>query len=366
MTMNAAFSYFFLPALALILTVVLMPLVRMLALKAGYVDEPGGRKHHAEPIPPIGGLVIFCVFIFLSAYAYPDVGNMAACYGALALILITGLVDDARGVPALIKFIIHFTAAWLIVVPGGMQIETLGNIIGFGELRFGELSGIVFSVACVVYIINAINMMDGLDGLAGGKCLIILLWLMAACGIYNWWEAFTGVAILAGAVTGFLYYNMQHPFRERASVFLGDAGSMALGLMIAWFCIGLSQGDHPVVAPVSIAWIIALPIIDAFGLLVARLKDGQHPFKPDRRHFHHHFLNAGFNVRQATFLILCWSVVLGAFGYLGLMAGIPEPVLGWLWILLWLSHTVLVIKPEPFIRVLTKLRGPDTPQETQP
>ncbi len=247
-----------------------------------------------------------------------------------------------------------------------MQIETLRNILGLGELRFGHWSGILFSIACVVYIINAINMMDGLDGLAGGKCLIILLWLMAACGIYNWWEAFGGVAILAGAIAGFLIYNMRHPFRKRAAVFLGDAGSMALGLMIAWYSIGLSQGDHPVIAPVSVAWIMALPIIDAFGLLVARLREGKHPFHPDRRHFHHHFLNAGFTVRQSTFLILLWGATLGAFGYLGLMAGIPEAVLGWLWVLLWLSHAVMVMKPDGFIRMLTKLRGTAVPPETLP
>lgn len=366
MNTDAALYYAFFPLLALVLTATFIPLVRKLALSTGFVDEPGGRKHHAEPIPPIGGLVIFCVFMLVSTFIYPDLGYMPACYGALALILITGIIDDARGVPALLKFIIHFTAAWLVVVPGGMQIETLGNILGFGELHFGHWAGILFSIACVVYIINAINMMDGLDGLAGGKCFVILLWLMAACGIYNWWEAFSGIAVLAGSIAGFLIYNMRHPFRDRAAVFLGDAGSMALGLMIAWFCIGLSQGDHPVMAPVSVAWIIALPIIDAFGLLVARLREGKHPFEPDRRHFHHHFLNAGFNVRQSTFLILLWGIALGAFGYLGLMAGIPEAVLGWLWIALWIGHTIMVMKPDPFIALLTKLRGIDPPQGTQP
>jgi UDP-GlcNAc:undecaprenyl-phosphate GlcNAc-1-phosphate transferase len=281
------------------------------------------------------------------------------------LVLVTGVIDDARGVPAFPKFLIHFTAAFLLVVPGGAQIETLGNILGMGEFRLGWAS-IPFSIACVVYIINAINMMDGLDGLAGGLGLIILFWLMAACGVSNWWEAFNEIALLAGALAGFLYYNMRHPFRKRAAVFLGDAGSMALGLTIAWFCIGLSQGDHPVVAPVSVAWIIALPIIDAFGLLVARLKEGKHPFHPDRRHFHHHFLNAGFSVGQATGWILLLGACLGAIGFFGPMLGIPEGVLGWVWVALWIGHAGLVMKPEPFVRLLVRLRGTQDGSETQP
>lgn len=361
-----AASYFaFFPLMAVALTLALTPFARRLAIKADFVDQPGGRKQHGEPVPPIGGIIVFSVFMLLSVFINTDVGNMKAFYVALTLILVTGIVDDARHVPALIKFVIHFAAAALVVIWGGAHLESLGNLLGFGEIRLGWIA-IPFSIACVVYIINAVNMMDGLDGLAGGKCLIIFAWLMAACGLYNWWEAFAGIAVLAGALTGFLYYNMRHPLRDRAAIFLGDAGSMALGLTIAWFCIGLSQGDHPVVSPVSVAWIIALPIIDAFGLLVARIMDGKHPFVPDRRHFHHHFINAGFSVRQATFLILLWGALLGAFGFFGLMAGIPEPVLGWLWIALWIGHTCLVIKPEPFISLLTKLRGRAPAEGTQP
>lgn len=358
-----------LPVVALMMTLAVIPLLRRLALRAGYVDRPGGRKHHAEPVPPIGGIVIFSVFILLSSLVNPEVGDVRAFYGALLLILVTGIADDAYQVPAKLKFIVHFMAAFLVVVIGGVQIETLGNLLGFGEIYLG-IAAIPFSMACVVYIINAINMMDGLDGLAGGKCFIILCWLLMATGLHAWWEAFISIAILAAAVAGFLVYNMQHPLRSRASVFLGDAGSMALGVAIAWFCIGLSQGSDPVMAPVSVAWIIALPIIDAFGLLAARLKEGKHPFEPDRRHFHHHFLNAGFSVRQSTFLILLWGTALGAIGVFGYIAGFPEPMLGWAWVALWVGHTELVVmKPKPFIDLLVRLRArffPPEGEETRP
>ena len=359
------FLVFGLPLVALALTAALIPLARALAIKGGYVDEPGGRKHHAEPVPPIGGIVIFCVFMALSFFIDPEVGDPRFFSAALMLILVTGILDDARPVPSIIKFLIHFAVGYLVVVPGGVQIETLGNLLGFGEMRLGWAS-VPFSIACVVYIINAVNMMDGIDGLAGGKSLIVLGWLMIAVGAHGFWEALGGIGILAGALGGFLIYNMRHPFREKANVFLGDAGSMALGLSIAWFAIGLTQGPGAVMAPVSVAWIIALPIIDAFGLLVMRIREGRNPFDPDRRHFHHHFLNAGFSVGQSTFLILGWSAVLGAVGFCGYIAGIPEPVLGWGWVALWLGHAALVMKPEPFIRLLSRLRGADQISQADP
>lgn len=359
------FLVFGMPLLALAGVACLIPPARRLALRAGYVDNPGGRKHHAQPVPPIGGLIIFAVFITLSYFVDPEVGDIRAFYAALGLILVTGLIDDARPLPSLVKFAIHFAAAYLVVVPGGVQIETLGNLLGSGEIRLGSYA-VPFTIACVVYIINAVNMMDGLDGLAGGKALIVLCWLMLACLLHGFWEAVIGINILAGALAGFLIYNMRHPLRRQASVFLGDAGSMALGLAIAWFSIGVSQGPGAVMAPISVAWIIALPIIDAFGLLVMRLKEKRNPFSPDRRHFHHHFLNAGFSVGQSTPLILAWSVALGAIGFFGYVAGIPEPVLGWGWIGLWLGHAVLVMKPDAFIALLTRLRGAGRPQNLPP
>jgi UDP-GlcNAc:undecaprenyl-phosphate GlcNAc-1-phosphate transferase len=346
----------FYPLGAFLLTLAAVPFARRFALSIGFVDKPGGRKQHEEPVPPIGGVVIFSIYA-LVAFLIGDTGFAGswAFFAALFLIVAVGVIDDGRGVAAPVKFGIHFLAAFLIVVGGGAHLETLGDLLGIGELHLGWFA-IPFSVACAVYIINAINMMDGLDGLAAGKSLIIFLWLLVSCALGGWWEPFALLAVLCAVIAGFLVYNMRHPLRKRACIFLGDAGSMALGLTIAWFCINLSQGDDPVVAPVSIAWIIALPIIDAFGLLVARLKDGKHPFEPDRRHFHHNVLAAGFTPGQATMLILGWGAVLGAIGYFGLALGVPEGVLGWLWVVLWLSHTGLTMYPAALVAFLTRLR----------
>lgn len=329
-----------------------VPLVCRLADRAGFVDKPGGRKQHDAPVPPLGGVVIFSVFLLFMV----AIGGLPwAVFAALALMLVVGIIDDARGMNAKLKFALHFMSAFIMVIGGGAQIDNLGDLLGLGPIGLWFLA-IPFSVACVVYIQNAVNMMDGLDGLAGGQSCLVFVWLLIAA----MWGGNDLVAvqltILIACIAGFLVYNMRSPVRSRAIIFLGDAGSMALGLMIAWYAITLSQGSHSVIKPISIAWLIALPIVDSFGLLVARIRDGKPPFAPDRRHFHHHFPAAGFTPGQSTLLILFYSAFLGSIGFFGIGAGVPEFVLGWMWIALWIGHTILTIKHEKFIQLLVSIR----------
>lgn len=346
-----------LPVIALLGCLIFIPLACKLAIKIGFVDKPGGRKQHERPVPPIGGLVIFSLFAFISLFVEPSFHDAWAYYVALFLILITGMIDDKNGVRPWIKFSIHFLSAFILVLAGGTELQSLGNLLGFGTIELDWMT-IPFSVACIVYIINAMNMMDGLDGLAAGKAFVIFSWFFIACSLAGWWEPATLLLILMAILTGFLFYNFRSRVRRKAIVFLGDAGSMALGLTIAWFAIHLSQGPNPVLIPAAVAWIIALPIIDAFGLLVARLKDGKHPFEPDRRHFHHHFIDSGFDVKIAVRLILSYGILLGAIGFGGTLLAVPEPVLGWAWIILWLSHAAMVMYPNGFKNFLLKIQRP--------
>lgn len=330
-----------------------IPLVCKLAGRAGFLDNPEGRKQHEVPVPPLGGITIFTIFLMIMSV----LGGLPwAVFGALALMLVVGIVDDARGMNAKLKFALHFTSAFVMVLGGGAQLHSLGNLLGLGDVTLGFFA-IPFSIACVVYVQNAVNMMDGVDGLAGGYSLIVFGWLLVAAigGAYD--DIVVQISILMACLSGFLVYNMRSPIRSRAIIFLGDAGSMALGLMIAWFAITLSQQPYAVINPASVAWLIALPIFDSFALLVARLKDGKHPFAPDRRHFHHHFIHAGFSAGQTTFLILAYSILLGSIGFFAPRMGVPDFVLGWGWVALWAGHTALTIHADQFIRLLARVRS---------
>jgi UDP-GlcNAc:undecaprenyl-phosphate GlcNAc-1-phosphate transferase len=340
---------------AFLACVLAIPLIRSLALNMDFVDAPGARKVHKRPVPPIGGIVIFAVFGAAAPIIHTPDKPFVALLLALTPIVITGAVDDYRGVPAGVKFAIHFLTAGIVVFGGDVVIHDLGDLLGLGVVQFGWFAPL-FTICCIVYLINALNMLDGLDGLAGGTSLVVLIWYMIAAIIGGAQGMLGLMALLMVVLAAFLVYNMRHPLRDKACVFLGDAGSMGLGLVLAWFAIVLSQGGAGVLAPVSVAWILALPIIDAFALFALRLSQGRHPFSPDRRHLHHHFLDAGFSVAQATGIILCIGAIFGGLGYLGAEAGLPVPVLGWGWIALWLGHAVLVRHPAPFIRHLRAVR----------
>ena len=325
-----------------------------LAKRINFVDTPDEtRKLHKNAVPPVGGLSIFVPFLVILFFA--DDGMSLTnweFYAAALILLVTGALDDAFHISAKIKFFIHFVAAILIVV-GGANLVDMGNLFGYGSIDFGVFATI-FSICCVVYLINAMNMMDGLDGLAGGLSLVITAALVIACAFANI-VAPVGLVILLGGLLGYLWFNMRTPLRSRAVMFLGDAGSMTIGLVMAWYAMRLSQAPYHVIEPMTVAWILALPIWDAFGLFTARLREGRHPFEADRRHFHHHFIEAGFTSGQAVPFILLYAAFLAGIGIVLPVLGVPVWILTYLWIALWLGHAQLSFKPNSFIRFLRRI-----------
>ena len=344
------------PIVAFFAVIALVPLARKWARYFGLTDKPGGRKDHADEVPLVGGLVIFPVFMIVSIFAGIHFASYWPLFVAISLLLGAGALDDQFHINPWIKFFVQFVAAALIVIGGEARLYHLGDLFGTGPLGLGWMS-IPFSVVAVVLLINAVNLMDGLDGLAGGFSTVALGWLMIACGVAGHWPPFFTIATMFAAIVGFLFYNMRHPLRERAAIFLGDAGSMTLGLVLAWFCIGLAQDPDPTLVPITIAWILALPIIDACGQFYRRVKEGKHPFYPDRGHFHHHFVHAGIAVGESTFMILVWAFILGGIGYAGIYYGVYPPILTLLWIVLLFSHMALMYKPSRLIRALQGYQG---------
>lgn len=333
---------------AFLIVVLLIPALCRLAVASGFVDRPGGRKKHERAVPPVGGLAIFPAYMAVAAISGMG-GKTVWFLTALALLLVVGALDDRFHVLPRIKFAAQIGAAALIVIPGGASVVGLGNFLGFGPMGLGW-AGPVFAMTAVVLLINGVNLMDGLDGLVGGMSFIVLFWL-AVCG------AGMPVYILMAALAGFLVYNLRYPGHPGASVFLGDAGSMALGLSLAWFAIRLSQGSEAIIRPAAVAWLLALPIYDTCAQFARRVSQGRHPFDPDHDHFHHHFIYAGLTHGQATAAILLLCFVTGGLGVGGIAAGVPEFVLGWLWAVLLLAHIFMSLRPHRYRRLLLRLRG---------
>lgn len=353
MTLSTEYIVFVVGIATFLSGLLVCKILRVLAIKYQFVDKPGGRKQHLEPVPPVGGVCIFTVFfsfqILFSIFDMPILP--VAVNAALFIILILGVLDDKYEVDARAKFFIHFVVAGLIVWGTEARVTHLGDLFGAGDVGLGWFSS-SFTVMCIVYVINAVNMMDGLDGLAGGNSLIILGWFGLAAFIGGDHNAVVLLSILYGGICAFLFYNARSPWRDHAKIFLGDAGTMALGVIIAWFAINLSQGPKTVLNSISVAWIIALPIIDAFGVFLNRLLRRQSLFSPDHSHFHHHFIKARWSVGRCVAIILLWSFFLGSIGFFAPMFHFPLYLLGFGWVILWIGHAALTYQSESFSKLI--------------
>ena len=329
---------------------------RKLAIAVDLVDKPGGRKNHEKPVPPIGGLLIFPVFMIVGLMSGVALKEYWPLYIALIILLTTGALDDRFALHAWVKFMAHFAAAGLIVFFGNCQVAYLGNMFGFGTVWTGFMS-YPFSIIAVVLLINAVNLMDGLDGLAGGKSCVMFVRMLVAALIAGYTKEAMVLSILIGAICGFLVFNMRNPWRRKANMFLGDSGSMCLGLMIAWFAIHLARGEHYPLEPIVVAWIIGLPIFDACAQFNRRVSEGRDPFSPDRGHFHHHLIDAGFTVGQATVFVMLVVLTMGVIGFGGYWLGVPQVILTILWVAALLSHMALSFRPDRYVKLLSQLRN---------
>lgn len=349
------------PLLAFGLVAVAIPYARRHAKALGFVDAPdapGGRKAHENRVPPVGGLVVVPVALLVSLLAGLSFEALwPLALGALLLVA-AGVRDDACGLAPTVKFLLQGLAATILVVWGDSRIEDLGNLFGLGPIHFGRM-GLAFSLFCVVLLINAVNMIDGLDGLAGGIVFIALFWFALASGLYGDSLPAGFIGIWMAAVAGFLVYNLRNPWRRKASVFLGDSGSMALGLMLAWLAIGLSQSGvpEPMIRPVAVAWILTVPVMDAFALFVSRLLRGRHPFEADRRHLHHRFVDAGVSPGWVTGMLLVFSFLCGAIGYGAGFLGVPEWILSAAWIVLVLANCAVAFYHRSFVAFVKARRS---------
>jgi len=197
-----------------------------------------------------------------------------------------------------------------------------GHLIGSGDLLSLGYLAVPLTVFSIVGVVNALNMMDGLNGLAASLVLITVIGL----GVIAWSGGNTRdigmLWLLGAALLAFLMFNVR--FNRHALVFMGDAGSLSLGFILAWFLVALSQGEQRLLAPVTALWLFALPLIDAVSTMVRRILLGRSPFLADQEHLHHILLAAGFSPKQVLILMLLIALAAACVGLAGHFLGVPE------------------------------------------
>ena len=247
------------------------------------------------------------------------------------MLVILGVVDDRQPVPAIIKLVFHVAAATIVVMGENLIITDIGIFNeAFGSPDFTTLH-CVLAVFAITAGINAFNMIDGIDGLAASMALLALTHANLAFNLIHGatpsdYAVF--LVLFSGAIAGFLMFNLQI-FNGR-KVFLGDSGSMLIGLIVSNAIIAASQDtarllETPKIPASLCLWLVAIPITDITSIVIRRLASGRSPMAPDRTHLHHKIMDNGFSSRR-TLLILILSAV-GAFwiGY-GLTSQFGEAV----------------------------------------
>ncbi|WP_336050204.1 MraY family glycosyltransferase [Streptomyces sp. CA2R101] len=316
--------------------------VRKFAIAAGAMPEIRARDVHREPTPRLGGIAMFgglCAGLLVASHltnlksVFENSDEPRALLSGAALIWLLGVLDDKWGVDALVKLGGQMIAAGVMVLQG-LTILWI-PIPGVGTVSLTPMQGTLLTVALVVITINAVNFVDGLDGLASGMvCIAAAAFFMYA---YRMWFGYGIEAaapatlfsvVLMGMCLGFLPHNM-HPAR----IFMGDSGSMLIGLVMAAGAVsvtgqvdpdllnvkagGLREATHamvPVYIPLLLPLtVIAVPVADLVLAIVRRTWKGQSPFAADRGHLHHRLLEIGHSHSRAVLIMYFWSALI-AFG----------------------------------------------------
>jgi UDP-GlcNAc:undecaprenyl-phosphate/decaprenyl-phosphate GlcNAc-1-phosphate transferase len=305
-------------AISLILTLLLSPVARRIALSVGAVDKPSKRKVHKKIIARFGGLSIFISFLIAMlfgmnfhglygiSFSARDISGLVGVMVGGALITVIGLIDDMKGLSAFEKLIGQIFASGVAVYFG---VQILYVSTPFYKLAMLGAWAPILTVMWMVAITNAMNLIDGLDGLACGITVIAAAALFIVALKMGQMDSALILCALCGVGIGFLRFNF-----FPASIFLGDSGSLFLGFALACASIvGVLKSTLVIALIIPIA-VLAVPIFDTAAVIIRRAMARRSIFEADKRHLHHRLLKAGFNQRQvvAIIYVACFILALSA------------------------------------------------------
>jgi len=286
-------SYLLIAASALILAIGGTPVLRRVALRTGVIDNPGARKLQTSPVPLLGGAAIYLAFIlaliFLGDHSY--IHEVVGIFVGATLVSLMGLVDDKWGLGSYVKLGGQLLAAGILVY-SGVQVKL-----------FGGWMDIALTVFWVVAITNAMNLLDNMDGLSAGIAMIAAVYFTLLAAMSDQYMVGALAAALAGACAGFLFYNW-----NPAHIFMGDAGSLFLGFLLAAVGIKLRfPSNSNTVTWMIPVLVLAVPIFDTTLVFISRLRRGKNSLTtPGKDHLSHRLAALTGSRREAV--LLCYLI----------------------------------------------------------
>ena len=336
--------------MAVLLGQIIIPRILVISLRKRLFDQPDSRKVHHRPISRLGGvtffpviLIVMCTIGLLQFYEMEKITSSviseSLCLVAgLMLLYMIGVCDDLIGVRYRRKFEVQILAAAFLPF-AGLSIQNLGGLFGWYEIS--PLVGVPLTMLLTVFLINAINLIDGIDGLASGLCMVAI----TLFGVSFAWHGSWMYALLAFASVGvlvpFFFYNVFGNANRGHKIFMGDTGSLTLGfilsvMVVKYVSVMVQESSRLDGAPVVMAFsVLLVPSLDVCRVVLNRFRRRVHPFKPDKSHIHHKFLNMGFTPRRSMILIQLMAVAFIVLTLVLLRIGLLAPVVFMLDILVW-------------------------------
>ena len=304
---------------ALLLVGWIHPRLVKIALLKNIVDNPDARKLQRTPVPVLGGVAVFfgVVIAIGCMSSVVDCSGLPVVIMAMMAMLYTGTMDDILSLSPGLRFVIEIVVVLLLIFVGGYCIDDFHGLWNIG--RFSYWCAVPLTVVAAVGIINAINLVDGVNGLSSGYCIM-------ACLIFGTLFFLAGeapmtilAAVSVGALIPFFLHNV---FGKTSKMFIGDGGTLVMGVVMSVFVIAILQNGSRVAAyvnpnvglvPFTLA-VWSVPVFDTLRVMSTRILKGTSPFRPDKTHLHHMFIDLGCSHVATTlailgvnmFVVLCW------------------------------------------------------------
>lgn len=314
-------------SVAFVVTSIAYPFVLALARRYGIVDNPSARKLQRRPVPVMGGGAVFIGLLaatIVGLFFLPG-ERILKLTTLLTVIFAIGVWDDIRDISAEVRFVVELLIVWLMILLLDVQINDFHGFLGIHELP--EAVSVPFSLIAGVGIINAINLIDGVDGYCS-------TYGMMACSVFAFifWKA-GAIPLLAlslitiGALLPFFFHNV---FGKTSKMFLGDGGSLMLGMLLAFFTmVTLTSGGPVAVAfegtglslPALCLAVLAVPVFDTLKVMTIRLYRRQSPFHPDKNHLHHLYIEMNYSHMSTSAIIVLADMAIIALQQLSWLLG---------------------------------------------
>ena len=291
-----------------VLSLLLIPKIRSIAIKLNLSDAPDNRSSHTTPVPTFGGVIFYVSYIFILFFAQNlDVNHVSVTLlVSISILFFTGLLDDFRNLSPRIKFLFQIIGVAILMFQPDFRILSLHGFMGVYEIPIAV--SIAGSMFFLLALINAFNLIDGIDGLSGITGIIIASFYSFMLFNLGYYFYLSISLATIGTLLAFLRFN----FSIKRKIFMGDTGSLVIGLVLGLLTLKLmAVGDvaHNSLSfnrgqlPLLLAGVLFIPTLDTIRVMLLRFTKGVSMFKPDRNHIHHILIDFGFSHRRASFCI---------------------------------------------------------------